>query len=113
MSSGGGVFSSGSGGSGAVAGATGLLNQKAISVTVGFFLFPFFVLNVCLISSFFFFSFFVFLFFEQARVRDKLTGRDFGNDVPLGTSTQVNKLILQATSHENLSQCYIGWCPFW
>ena len=47
MSSGGGVFSSGSGGSGAVAGATGLLNQKAISVTVGFFLFPFFVLNVC------------------------------------------------------------------
>ena len=48
-----------------------------------------------------------------ARVRDKLTGRDFGNDEPLDARTQVNKLILQATSHENLSQCYIGWCPFW
>ena len=60
---------------------TGMLNQKAISVTT--------------------------------RVRDKLTGRDFGNDVPLDARTQVNKLILQATSHENLSQCYIGWCPFW
>ena len=48
-----------------------------------------------------------------SRVRDKLTGRDFGNDEPLDARTQVNKLILQATSHENLSQCYIGWCPFW
>lgn len=48
-----------------------------------------------------------------ARVRDKLTGRDFGNEEPLDPRTQVNKLIMQATSHENLSQCYIGWCPFW
>ena len=40
-------------------------------------------------------------------------GGDFGNDEPLDARTQVNKLILQATSHENLSQCYIGWCPFW
>ena len=44
MSSGGGVFASGSG-SGAVAGATGLLNQKAISVTVSYRSFFFF--NVC------------------------------------------------------------------
>ena len=26
---------------------------------------------------------------------------------------QVERLITQATSHENLCQCYIGWCPFW
>jgi FKBP12-rapamycin complex-associated protein len=46
------------------------------------------------------------------RVSNKLTGRDFGPD-PLGIPEQVQKLILQATSHENLCQCYIGWCPFW
>lgn len=61
--------------------SSGLLNQKAITVT--------------------------------ARVRDKLTGKDFGNETPLDARTQVNRLILQATSHDNLSQCYIGWCPFW
>ena len=26
---------------------------------------------------------------------------------------QVRRLILQATSHENLCQSYIGWCPWW
>ena len=26
---------------------------------------------------------------------------------------QVARLLLQATSHENLCQSYIGWCPFW
>ena len=46
------------------------------------------------------------------RVRDKLTGKDFikadeftGADV----SEQVQQLIIQATAHENLCQCYIGW----
>lgn len=39
-------------------------------------------------------------------------GRDFGSD-PLDISEQVQRLINQATSHENLCQCYIGWCPFW
>lgn len=47
------------------------------------------------------------------RVRDKLTGRDFNNDEPLDVHKQVELLIAQATSHENLCQCYIGWCPFW
>jgi FKBP12-rapamycin complex-associated protein len=28
-------------------------------------------------------------------------------------SVQVQRLIDQATSVENLCQCYIGWCPFW
>ncbi|XP_040182261.1 serine/threonine-protein kinase mTOR isoform X3 [Rana temporaria] len=56
------------------------------------------------------------------RVRDKLTGsvcqfietgRDFLNEETLDVATQVELLIKQATSHENLCQCYIGWCPFW
>ncbi len=32
-----------------------------------------------------------------------------GDSVP----AQVQRLIEQATSHENLCQSYIGWCPFW
>lgn len=47
------------------------------------------------------------------RVRDKLTGRDFNVDVALPVPQQVNLLILHATCHENLCQCYVGWCPFW
>jgi len=47
------------------------------------------------------------------RVRDKLTGRDFATDEPIDVPKQVELLIQQATSHENLCQCYIGWCPFW
>lgn len=47
------------------------------------------------------------------RVRDKLTGRDFSANETLDVPSQVELLIKQATSHENLCQCYIGWCPFW
>ncbi|KAH9655484.1 serine/threonine-protein kinase TOR [Citrus sinensis] len=74
----------------------------------------------------------------MARMSNKLTGRDFSS-TPLPTSSiqqavdhstlisgdsrevdhglsvklQVQKLIIQATSHENLCQNYVGWCPFW
>ncbi|KAL1936471.1 hypothetical protein VTP01DRAFT_605 [Rhizomucor pusillus] len=47
------------------------------------------------------------------RVSNKLTGRDFNPNVTLDVPTQVDKLIQQATSLENLCQCYIGWCAFW
>eukprot|EP00891_Asterochloris_glomerata_P006787 jgi/Astpho2/6787/fgenesh1_pm.00103_%23_6_t len=53
------------------------------------------------------------------RMSDKLTGRDFMQDGLLGSTEsdtvqiQVMRLIQQATSHENLCQAYIGWCPFW
>lgn len=45
------------------------------------------------------------------RISNKLTGKDFGeqDDVP----TQVERLIEQATSSINLSQCFSGWCAFW
>jgi len=47
------------------------------------------------------------------RVQNKLTGRDFNPDVPLDVPLQVEKLIGQATSLENLCQCFSGWCAFW
>ena len=46
------------------------------------------------------------------RVLDKLTGKDFGNE-ELNVENQVDKLIQQAISHQNLSQCYQGWYPYW
>ena len=56
------------------------------------------------------------------RVLDKLTGRDFpsaassGNsssNKPLAISDQIDRLINEATSNDNLSTCYMGWCPLW
>lgn len=47
------------------------------------------------------------------RINDKLRGMEFHTDRRLGINQQVDTLIKQATSHENLAQCYIGWCPFW
>ncbi|KNC98625.1 uncharacterized protein SPPG_06307 [Spizellomyces punctatus DAOM BR117] len=47
------------------------------------------------------------------RVSNKLTGRDFKPNQTLDVRNQVHRLILQATSLENLCQCYIGWCAFW
>ncbi|XP_021776173.1 serine/threonine-protein kinase TOR-like [Chenopodium quinoa] len=77
----------------------------------------------------------------MARMSNKLTGRDFSTvsastvagqgaadssktsnfaagdsrEVEHGLSVklQVQKLIDQATSYENLCQNYVGWCPFW
>jgi len=47
------------------------------------------------------------------RINQKLTGFDFNNDIPLTVKEQIDRLINQATSDENLSQSYLGWCPFW
>lgn len=46
------------------------------------------------------------------RINDKLTGKDFIHE-SLNVPDQVQKLINMATSHVNLCQLYIGWCPFW
>ena len=32
---------------------------------------------------------------------------------PLSVQEQVDMLIRQATSVENLCQLFMGWCPFW
>ncbi|KAI0040710.1 atypical/PIKK/FRAP protein kinase [Auriscalpium vulgare] len=47
-----------------------------------------------------------------SRVQHKLTGRDFDLDVALPVPAQVDRLILQATSLENLCQCFSGWWVF-
>jgi serine/threonine-protein kinase mTOR len=51
------------------------------------------------------------------RVSAKLSGEDFpssdGTTAELSVADQVQLLIEQASSHENLCQCYVGWCPFW
>lgn len=48
-----------------------------------------------------------------SRVSNKLTGKDFKTVAPLDVENQVDRLISQATSIENLCQSYVGWCPFW
>ena len=47
------------------------------------------------------------------RIIDKLKGTDFNKVETLDYKQQVEKLIRQATSYENLCQSYLGWCPFW
>ncbi|XP_028958004.2 serine/threonine-protein kinase TOR isoform X1 [Malus domestica] len=75
----------------------------------------------------------------MARMKSKLTGRDFSASSSVSSSSiqhaidhstlisgdsrevdhglsvkqQVQKLIIQASSSENLCQNYVGWCPFW
>jgi FKBP12-rapamycin complex-associated protein len=55
------------------------------------------------------------------RVLDKLTGMDFqdnsastsASNKPLAIPDQIDRLINEATSNDNLSTCYMGWCPLW
>lgn len=47
------------------------------------------------------------------RVRQKLNGNDFGDDVSLSVEDQATRLIHDATSIYNISKMYSGWCPFW
>lgn len=45
------------------------------------------------------------------RIQNKLNGRDYG--APLSVPAQINKLILEATSAENLATAFVGWCSWW
>ena len=47
------------------------------------------------------------------RIKKKLLGKEFNDLQSLTVLEQVNKLIKQAASHENICQAYLGWCPFW
>ena len=47
------------------------------------------------------------------RIKEKLTGTDFNNEKPLLVQEQIDILINQAISNENLAQSYLGWCPYW
>ncbi|AOW06792.1 armadillo-type protein [Yarrowia lipolytica] len=47
------------------------------------------------------------------RIQDKLSGNDIKNRKNVDVPAQVDYLIQQATSIENLCQHFIGWCSFW
>jgi serine/threonine-protein kinase mTOR len=48
------------------------------------------------------------------RIQSKLNGRDFGLlEEDTTVQQQVDRLICEATSVENLCQVFVGWCPFW
>jgi FKBP12-rapamycin complex-associated protein len=50
------------------------------------------------------------------RVASKLTGRDYRSRLHNQVASvpeQVDLLITEATSVENLCQAYVGWCAFW
>ena len=46
------------------------------------------------------------------RIKAKLLGNDFKNRTHLQVKDQVDLLIRQATSHENVCQAWLGWNPF-
>ncbi|KAJ1894882.1 phosphatidylinositol kinase- protein kinase tor1, partial [Kickxella alabastrina] len=47
------------------------------------------------------------------RIHDKLVGTDFDPNKQLDVAEQIEKLIQQATSSENLAVLYVGWVPLW
>jgi phosphatidylinositol kinase/protein kinase (PI-3 family) len=49
----------------------------------------------------------------KRRIRDKLTGADFGDNDFLSIEEHAERLIEQATDLYNLARMYSGWCPFW
>lgn len=46
------------------------------------------------------------------RVGKKLNGTDFGDSF-LDVEEQVDRLIREASDHNNISQMFMGWCGFW
>ncbi|PWN43039.1 putative TOR1-1-phosphatidylinositol 3-kinase [Ceraceosorus guamensis] len=44
------------------------------------------------------------------RIQNKLNGRDFNPNVALSVPAQIQRLVQEATSLENLCQAFIGWC---
>jgi len=47
------------------------------------------------------------------RISNKLSGTEFYPEIVYNVKEQVDKLINEAMSYENLAQSYLGWCPFW
>jgi hypothetical protein len=50
------------------------------------------------------------------RIQAKLSGRDFiknDDSEDLNVEQQVDRLIKEASSIENLCQLFVGWCPLW
>ncbi|KAJ2062155.1 phosphatidylinositol kinase- protein kinase tor1 [Coemansia sp. S146] len=47
------------------------------------------------------------------RIHDKLVGTDFAPNKQLDVAAQIDRLIQQATSSENLAEMWGGWAPLW
>ncbi|KAJ2487676.1 phosphatidylinositol kinase- protein kinase tor1 [Coemansia sp. RSA 2050] len=47
------------------------------------------------------------------RIHDKLVGTDFDPNKQLDVAAQIDRLIQQATSSENLAGLFAGWVPLW
>jgi FKBP12-rapamycin complex-associated protein len=47
------------------------------------------------------------------RIQNKLSGRDFNPQESLGVAAQIERLVQDATSKENLCVAFVGWCSFW
>lgn len=47
------------------------------------------------------------------RIKKKFYGRDFDNEKVLSVNDQIDRLIREAISYENLCQSWPGWCPYW
>ena len=47
------------------------------------------------------------------RIQNKLNGRDFNPNVSLAVPAQIERLVQDATSKENLCVAFVGWCAFW
>ncbi|KAJ2036330.1 phosphatidylinositol kinase- protein kinase tor1 [Coemansia sp. S16] len=47
------------------------------------------------------------------RIHDKLVGTDFDPNKQLDVADQIDRLIQQATSSENLAGLFTGWVPLW
>ncbi|KAJ2698563.1 phosphatidylinositol kinase- protein kinase tor1 [Coemansia sp. IMI 209128] len=47
------------------------------------------------------------------RIHDKLVGTDFDPNKQLDVAAQIDRLIQQATSSENLAGLFTGWVPLW
>ena len=48
-----------------------------------------------------------------SRINSKLTGMDFNNGIQYNEKVQVDILIREARSEENLAMSYLGWLPYW
>lgn len=47
------------------------------------------------------------------RIQNKLSGRDFNPAESLSVAAQIERLVQDATSKENLCVAFVGWCSFW
>ena len=50
---------------------------------------------------------------RRNRVKQKLMGTDFENEIVLSVEDQAKRLIDSAKDVYNLSRMFLGWCPFW